>query len=126
MSVECKGRISHDGESYEPGEVIEKISEEEAQRLVDLGVAFFVPGKGRISAQTNENTPPDKHNNGESKPPTNDDDPFEGIELADLKEAAKEAGVNFNANIGFETLVERIKEEGKVEDVLAQFDDGDE
>ncbi|WP_100406668.1 hypothetical protein [Bacillus solitudinis] len=106
--IKLKEPVVHDGASYEAGELIEKIEKNQAQRLVGLGVAFFV---------AENNSPPSKEGLELS---------FEGIELEELKEAAKDAEVTFNAQIGLEKLIERIKEEGKVETVLSQFDNGEE
>ncbi|WNF36413.1 hypothetical protein RJD24_18625 [Bacillaceae bacterium IKA-2] len=117
MSVKVSVRVKHNGKIYMPEEVIEKILEKEAKRLVDSGDAIFMQ-----TFETEKQPEGDKNSDGGNADGTS----FEGIEIEDLKAAAKEAGVTFNTNIGLEKLIERIKEEEKTEAVLSQFDDGDE
>lgn len=113
MVIKLNERVTHDGEVFEPGKMITKIKDEQAERLVNLGVASFVE-----TVQVQDEDPPEG-------PPVGDN-LFEGIELAELKDAAKEVGVEFSGNIGLETLIKRIEEEGKTEAVLSQFEEGEE
>lgn len=118
MALIAKTKVSTRDEKgklkvYEKGEQIKNLDSEEAKRLVGLGGAVFMK---------NFETDQDPDEGGENSNELS----FEGIEIDELKEAAKEAGITFNPNIGLEKLIERIKEEEKTEAVLSQFDDGDE
>ncbi|MCD5324771.1 MULTISPECIES: hypothetical protein [Pontibacillus] len=116
MAITAKTRIStrREGrlETYESGDVINGLNKAEEQRLVKEGDAVFTYAPSIPEDDKTENHPKELS--------------FEGIELSDLKDAATEAGITFNGNIGFDKLVDRIQEEGKAEEVLATFEDEDE
>lgn len=89
--------VNHDGKEYVSGDIIEKIEKKQAQRLVDLGVAFFVDES-------------DSDNPGEK---------LDGYTAEKLKKAAKEVGLEFAGNIGKAKLIEQIINEDKEDEVLA-------
>jgi hypothetical protein len=97
--IELTEKIRHNGKVYSSGGVIKNIEKEEAKRLVELGVAFFV------SAEVET------------------DDYSELLDKAfnadELKEVSKEIGLEFPGNISKGKLIEKIIDEGLEEDVLA-------
>ena len=114
VQVIGSGRVRHNGTLYKNGDIINKITEKEAKRLVNGGDAIFVE---RFQFEEPVQQPKRLNVNNEI-----DVTEFEGIELDELKQAAKEAGMSFSPNIGFETLVAKINEEGKAAEILEQFE----
>lgn len=108
--IELKGIVTHDGKTYEPGEVIEKINTDQAQRLVDLGVAFFISEK----TPSNDDVPP--NNDNENK--VDYEGELDLLEYNDLKIVAKEVGLDFKGNISKKDLIHLIINEGKADEVL--------
>lgn len=125
------GRVRHDGKTYEPGETIENIKENEAQRLVSLGVAFFIgqvniPHDEHQEVSTNKQDSTDEEhqevstNKQDSVDETvNYEEELDLIEYNDLKLVAKEVGLEFKGNISKKNLIKLILEEGKTDDILA-------
>lgn len=93
MVVKLKQNVTHDGQNYGFGDVIEKISTKQAKRLVKLGVADFIeqyhfslkdndegrelnPSPSNEGIDGHENEPPSNvDGGGEIDPPlTNDED----------------------------------------------------
>jgi hypothetical protein len=94
----------------QPGEEIVPLSKEEQTRLVNIGAAEWI-----------------EHLSGDDvKPPQDmeaDDINYYQIledefDPAELKEAAKEAGIEFAGNISKKNLINLIIEEDKVKDII--------
>ena len=100
--IKLNERVTHNGHTYEPNEDISEndISDKEAQRLVDLDVAFFVEQDDVLT----------------------DEDIAKELEQAfhagPLKEAAKQVGLEFPDDIYKKDLIQQIIDEEKEEDVL--------
>lgn len=109
--IEITGNVKHDGESFVSGDKIEKIKEEQAQRLVDLGVAFFIDSK----VADNDKDP----NNALRK------EIDEAFGYADLKEAALAVGLEFPGNISMQNLIDLVINEGKAEEVFSITEEDD-
>ena len=99
MTITVKSNVRHNGKSYNSGDVISDIKEKDAKRLIDLGVAFFDGEKVTNRTDYAELL----------------DDEFTATEL---KEAAKEAGLEFPGNISKENLIKQIVKEGKAEQFI--------
>ena len=126
------GRVRHNGQTYEPGETIENIKKNEAQRLVNLGVAFFI---GKINLppdeecqevstikqdSTDEEHQEDSIDKQDSVDETvNYEEELDLIEYNDLKLVAKEVGLEFKGNISKKNLIKLIIEKRKADEVLA-------
>lgn len=111
--IQAVERIRHDGKIYEPGEKINKITQKEAKRLVDLGVAFFIGEKDEV----------DDSKKLEEKAATEDqginiEEELESIDSNDLKVLAKEVGLEFSKSISKKNLIALIIEKNKAEDIL--------
>ncbi|MCM3567856.1 hypothetical protein [Neobacillus mesonae] len=96
--------VRHSGKVYSTGEVITKIKDKEAQRLVNLGVAFFVGDSFK------------KQDENDLKPDVDDyqalDDAYT---LEELKEVAQTIeGLEFKGNISKKDLITLIIESGKL------------
>ncbi len=119
MAIELKGNVRHNGKNYLVGETIEKIKKDEAQRLVDLGVAFFTHGISPSYGKDVINL----DNVGEIHP-VDDEDPAklldESYSYEDLKETAAAVGLEFKGNIGKKSLIALIVEQNKVDDFFEE------
>ncbi|MBM7580014.1 DUF7210 family protein [Jeotgalibacillus terrae] len=105
--------VRHNGKTYVQGDTITDIDEKDAERLIQLKVAA-ADGEFKL-------------NLGEPDPPNDfDQSSFDGIEYAELKAAAKDAGLEFAGNISHAKLIDLVLESDKTEGVLSQFDDEDE
>lgn len=112
--IKLKGKVTHDGKSYEPGQTIEKINNKQAQRLIDLGVAFFIGEKQNSSTPENKNQDDTNH-------PDNDvnlKEELDAIDYNDLKEVSKEIGLEFKGNISKKDLITLIIENEKAQEIL--------
>lgn len=109
--IEVTGRVRHDGETYKPGDIIEQINKQQAQRLVDLGVAFFISGKLPLPNEGLRNT--------EEEIDENYQEELNLLEYADLKTVAKEVGLEFKGNISKKDLIDLIINKGKADKILA-------
>ena len=101
----AKERIKHNGATYEPNDEIWNIEERDAQRLVDLGVAFFMQ-ESNVN-EDSENSIPD----------------FRGLldssfKATELKDAAKEIGIEFPGDVTKANLIELIIDMDKVEEIM--------
>lgn len=105
-------KVRHNEQSYEIGDIIHKIKENDAKQLVDLEVAFFVSNNG---------VPVEKQEANHTKEAKDDGDPEELqlIDYQDLKEIAGEVGLTFPGNISKEKLINLIVQEGKVSKALS-------
>lgn len=99
----ANGKIRHNGVVYETDDEILDIDKKEAERLVNLGVAFFIDGatpynvKGvDFGVQLDEN-----------------------FNATELKEAAQEVGLEFPGNISKANLIELIITSEKAQEVLS-------
>ncbi|WP_163538299.1 hypothetical protein [Gracilibacillus sp. YIM 98692] len=115
MSLQTKERVRHNGIVFEPGKTIEEISEKDAKRLIDLGVAFFVSEKEEITENQEENLGEEYSVNAEEE--------LHLIEYVDLKTVAKEVGLDFAGNISKKNLIDLIIEEEKVKEILDLTED---
>lgn len=102
--IRLNEKVTHDGKTYDPGEEIEKINKNQAQRLVDLGVAFFV-------GQKQYSLPPDDVNENAAEE-------LDTIDYRDLKEMAKDIGLDFPGNVSKKNLIDLIIEEEKADKIL--------
>lgn len=60
MDVKITGNVKHNGKHYEPGDVLKKVNEVDAERLINLGVAEKVESKGAKSNDDAVDTPSDQ------------------------------------------------------------------
>lgn len=99
--IEVKERVTHNSVTYEAGSRIEKINKEQAQRLVDLGAAFFIE---------------------EIKEKESDHEFLlrldEAFNATELKDVAKYVGLDFPGNISKANLLQTIVNEKKAEEIL--------
>lgn len=105
--IQVNSKVTHNGKSYQSGDVIEDIDKEAATRLVNLGVALFVSTIFKETEDTLENT---------EVPETSDYDEIDQeYNYEELKTLAKEVGIEFPGNISKAKLIDKIIEENKVE-----------
>lgn len=102
----ASGKIKHNGVKYIDGDEIVDITEVDAKRLVDLGVAFFMHQRSPVQDITKI-----KLDNRELMDNT--------FNAAELKDAAKEVGLEFPSNISKANLIELILSSNKADEVLA-------
>jgi hypothetical protein len=138
-----KERIRHNGKHYGVNARIEDISEKDAERLVNLGVAFYpetvqVPS-GNDDFDSNNDGELNQNDSGDFNPndgeDSNDDIDLTPEQAAEeltklfdyngLKEAAKTVGLEFAGNISKANLIALILEQNKAEAVfdLAEEDE---
>lgn len=120
--IQANERIIHNGKTYESGTIIEKINKQEAERLVDLGVAFFVSENENSESLKESSSDHEDEGPGE-KDQLNTEEELDLIEYSDLKTIAKEVGLDFAGNISKKNLITLIIEEKKVEEVLDLTED---
>lgn len=100
--IKAKEMIRHNGVLYEADSVIKDISPKEAERLVKLGVAFFIEETSNEDTNTGFRVRLD-----------------ENFNATELKEAAQEVGLEFPGNIKKADLIELIITSEKAEEVLS-------
>lgn len=116
MAVKVNKIIRHDGEFYHPGDIIFKIKENEAQRLVKKGLARI------IDVEEVEEPSTDVTNE------LNHEETLEEVldlnfNTDELKSGAKEQGLSFKANISKKDLINLIAEENAENYFLDQLED---
>jgi len=136
--IKLNERVTHNGKTYSPNDVIEKddISQEEAQRLVKLDVAFFV---GEIPEEE-EGEPEDISNVPEEEETIGNSEEIEEEEISEeeyqnlykqlddafnaepLQKMAKDHGIQWEGTKK-ENVIEAIILEDKVEDILSEKDE---
>ncbi|WP_106494892.1 DUF7210 family protein [Lentibacillus sp. Marseille-P4043] len=115
--IKLSEKVTHDGKTYDPGNIIEKINNQQAQRLVNLGVAFFV---GKIeNSEPSEDPEKEDQASPEDLQHLNAKEELESIDYFDLKSIAKEVELEFSGNISKADLIGLIVENQKVDEVLA-------
>jgi hypothetical protein len=97
MTVKVKGRVKHNGMIYREGEVIKEISKEEAERLIDLGVA-------------EKDTEAEKRRKAEEKTAAEAQEKAEEEEKAAIRNELESFGVTAHPNTGIEKLREKLEE----------------
>lgn len=138
-TLKARKRIKHNGEFYEPGELIEGVEQAHAQRLVNLNAATF--DVESIPSDDEDNFKKTGEGNSQNDSDSNDnDDDLGGLpgideitdeevaELIDkhfkldsLKEEASEIGLQFAGNISKTSLIQLILEEEKEQHFLDQI-----
>jgi len=112
-----KERIRHNGVDYEEDDEIVNIDITEAERLVKLGVAFFM--RQGIPLQNIEDIKLDKRELLDN-----------AFNATELKEAAQEVGLEFPGNISKVNLIELIVSSEKADEVLSvefeEYEEADE
>jgi hypothetical protein len=99
MAVKVKGRVKHNGMIYREGEVIEEITEEEANRLIDLGVAVEdKEAEKRLKAAEKEKA------DAEAKAKAEEE------EKDAIRAELETLGVTAHPNTGLEKLREKLEE----------------
>lgn len=132
-------RIKHNGEFYEPGDVIKGVEQAHAQRLVNLNAASFIHGVTEALDDEDLGNPENKDNSNEDDPNVDNDGlgGLPGIEdLTDeevvnliddhfkldlLKEEAASIGMKFAGNISKTNLINQILDEEKEQHFLDQI-----
>lgn len=105
--IQANSKVTHNGRSYQNGDIIEDIDQEAATRLVNLGVAFFLSVILKETEDDPENT---------GIPETSDYAELDqAYNYEELKTLAKELGIEFPGNISKTKLIDKIIEEDKVE-----------
>jgi hypothetical protein len=99
----AKGKIRHNGVVFDADDEIIDIEEKDAKRLVDLGVAFFMHQETPI-----QNIKLDKKELLDN-----------AFNATELKEAAREVGLEFPGNISKAKLIELIISTEKADEVLS-------
>lgn len=102
-------KVQHNHDKFDVGDIIQEINKDDAKRLVDLGVAFFV----------SENGVPVEHTEIEETPEDGNPEELQLIDYQDLKEIASELGLTFPGNISKEKLINLIVKEKKISEVLS-------
>lgn len=115
ITKEC---IRHNGKDYAVNARIEDISEKDAERLVNLGVAFYpeivqVPAGGNLDSNGDGDGDPDVLTPEEAAKELD-----KLFDYAELREAAKTVGIGFAGNISKANLIALILEQNKAEEVF--------
>ncbi|WP_121614786.1 hypothetical protein [Virgibacillus halodenitrificans] len=105
--IKLNEQVTHNGKTYEAGEQLNDVNKKQAQRLVDLGVAFFM---GEVSKEPPKNPEHDQEVLKEE---------LDTIEYGDLKEVAKAVELEFPGNISKAKLIDLIISNDKADEVLA-------
>lgn len=103
--IRVLGNIRHDGVMYKHGDTIQEIKEEDAERLIRLGVALFVEEIEVFEEDSTE----------EVDIKEEIDKRFNAVEL---KEIAEELEIKFPGNISKTKLIDLILELEKAEEAL--------
>lgn len=111
--LQVRSRIIHNGKTYEPDEIIEDIKNDEATRLVDLGVAFFV----KTIPVSNDDTGKSGNTNIEDA-----EDLDKAYKADGLKEMATSIGMEFDEKITKTNLINQIIDEGRVDEFFTEED----
>lgn len=111
--IKLNGNVTHDKVEYKTGETIENIDKAAATRLVNLGVAVFISD---ILQEIGKVEVIESHDAEELD---------STYEYSDLKELAKEIGMEFPNNITKAKLIEQIIYEDKVEQFFEQEENED-
>ncbi|MBT2717545.1 hypothetical protein [Bacillus sp. ISL-57] len=119
MAIELNEKVRHNGVTFLAGDIIEKIKNVEAERLVDLGVASFVreiPSLPKNEVSGSDQIVPPVHD-----PEADYQALDEAYTLEELKETA--AGVealNFKGTISKKDLITLIIESGKIDEFFEE------
>jgi topoisomerase IA-like protein len=97
MSVKVKGRVKHNGLIYREGEVIEEITEKEAERLIELGVA-------------EKDKEAEKRRKDKDKAAAEAKEKAEEEEKTAIRNELETLGVTAHPNTGLEKLREKLEE----------------
>jgi hypothetical protein len=97
MSIKVKGRVKHNGMIYREGEVIKEIKKEEAERLIDLGVA-------------EKDTEAEKRAAEKEKADAEAKAKAEEEEKEAIRAELESLGVTAHPNTGLEKLREKLEE----------------
>lgn len=138
--LKARKRIKHDGEFYEPGDLIEGVEQFHAQRLVNLNAATFVGESVSVDDEDDLKKPGEENNQNDGDSDDNDGDDLGGlpgiddltdeevIKLIDehfklelLKEEAASIGMEFAGNISKSKLIQQILNEEKEQYFLDQI-----
>ena len=104
--IKLKQTVIHDGKTFEKGDTIEKIEQDQADRLVKLGAAFL------IGEEVNDETADEPDNSQAAVE-------LDEIDYNDLKSLASDLDVDFKGNISKAKLIQLIIDDGKADDVLS-------
>ena len=106
MAIKVNGHIKHNGNWYDPGDIIlnESINKKEAQRLVKKGLGVEVV----VDEQEL-----DKNESIDSTDPGSSEEPLEetlalNFNTTELKEGATEQGLDFPGNISQKNIIKLI------------------
>jgi hypothetical protein len=97
MAIKVKGRVKHNGMIYREGEVIGEITKDEAERLIDLGVA-------------EKDTEAEKRHKADEKAAAEAKEKAEEEEKTSIREELESLGVTAHPNTGLEKLREKLEE----------------
>lgn len=116
MAIKVNSIVRHNGEFYHPGDIIEKIQKKEAARLIEkkLGEEIVLE-----VSDTVEDKEPEKLGHVETTEETLD----LNFNTTELKDGAKEQGLDFKANISKKEIIDLIVSAEKVEYFLEQLED---
>lgn len=139
-ALKARKRIKHNGEFYEPGELIEGVEQNHAQRLVNLNAATFVGESVSVDDEDDLKKPGEENNQNDGDSDDNDGDDLSGLpgiedltddevinlidkhfKLDPLKEEAASIGMEFAGNISKLKLIQQILDEEKEQHFLDQI-----
>lgn len=110
MAIKLTETIRHNGIRYPIGTVTDEIKDEDAKRLVKLGVAFYV--KEIPVEEPEEPESPEAKNRDLRK------EIDERFNAGELKEVALDLGIEFQSNISKTNLLDLIMKLEKAEEAL--------
>lgn len=130
MSVKVIYSVRHNGASYLPGDVINEISDTEAERLVSLGAAYSYGDQhfpvSKVAPEPKGDSNGDEDDNKSDGLLTELEEIASDLDasytLEELKERSNEIGFEFKNSISKKELIALIISENKADD----FFDGDE
>lgn len=118
-----KERIRHNGVEYAVNAKIEDINEKDAERLVNLGVAFYLEVVQVPADDGGENKDP---NQVDLTPEEAAEELDKLFDYAELKEAAKTVELEFAGNISKANLIALILEQNKAEEIFDLVEEDEE
>lgn len=139
-TLKARKRIKHNGEFYEPGDLIKGVEQTHAQRLVNLNAATFVGESFSVNDEEDLKVPGEENNQNDGDSNDNDGDDLGGLpgiedltdeevtnlidehfKLDPLKEEAASIGMEFAGNISKSKLIQQILAEEKEQHFLDQI-----
>lgn len=126
MSVKVLFSVRHNGKDYGTGSVIENINDADANRLINLGVAYRDVNQKTPSShieKKDKNPPLNDEGGGKSELPLTEEEEVtadldEAYTLDELKERANEIELGFKSSISKKELISLIISTNRVDEFL--------